>query len=64
MPGARKARRRNGWQGALFSSGKARCGEERRRNLPPLTFAPGCSAKSGLAQAEHHLVADIATGGY
>ncbi len=37
--------RRNGWQGALFPWESARSGEKRRRNLPPLTFAPGCGKK-------------------
>ena len=44
--------------GRAISVGRAQR-EETDRNLPPLTFAPGCG-KSGLAQAEHHLVADIA----
>ena len=33
--------------------------KKRRRNLPPLTFAPGCGKKWTL-RGEHHLVADIA----
>ncbi|MFP1454598.1 hypothetical protein ACLB1O_10935 [Escherichia coli] len=59
MPGAQEKARRNGWQGALFPWESARSGEEETPELLRSTFAPGCG-KVASAQAEHHLVADIA----
>ncbi len=47
LPGAQEKARRNGWQGALFPWEARAAAKKRRRNLPPLTFAPGCG-KSGL----------------
>ncbi|MGC6744329.1 hypothetical protein ACP0HM_04140 [Escherichia coli] len=45
LPGAQEKARRNGWQGALFPWEKRAAAKKRRRNLPPLTFAPGCGKK-------------------
>ncbi len=45
LPGAQEKARRNGWQGALFPWKARAAAKKRRRNLPPLTFAPGCGKK-------------------
>lgn len=45
LTGAQEKARRNGWQGALFPWERGAAAKKRRRNLPPLTFAPGCGKK-------------------
>lgn len=60
LPGARRRKHDATAGRARYFRGSARAAaKKRRRNLPPLTFAPGCG-KSGLGAGEHHPVADIA----
>lgn len=60
LPGAREKARRNGWQGALFPWESARSGEEETPEFAAINIRTGLRQKVASAQAEHHLVADIA----
>ncbi|MGK9173422.1 glycoside hydrolase family 65 protein [Yokenella regensburgei] len=57
---AREKARRNGWQGALFPWESARSGEEETPEFAAINIRTGLRQKVASAQAEHHLVADIA----
>lgn len=60
LPGAQEKARRNGWQGALFPWESARSGEEETPEFAAINIRTGLRQKVASAQAEHHLVADIA----
>lgn len=60
LPGAREKARRNGWHGALFPWESARSGEEETPEFAAINIRTGLRQKIASAQAEHHLVADIA----
>ncbi len=60
LPGARAKARRNGWHGALFPWESARSGEEETPEFAAINIRTGLRQKIASAQAEHHLVADIA----
>lgn len=60
LPGAKEKARRNGWQGALFPWESARSGEEETPEFAAINIRTGLRQKVASAQAEHHLVADIA----
>lgn len=60
LPGAREKALRNGWQGALFPWESARSGEEETPEFAAINIRTGLRQKVASAQAEHHLVADIA----
>ena len=60
LSGAREKARRNGWQGALFPWESARSGEEETPEFAAINIRTGLRQKVASAQAEHHLVADIA----
>lgn len=60
LPGARAKARRNGWQGALFPWESARYGEEETPEFAAINIRTGERQKVASAEAEHHLVADIA----
>ncbi len=49
---------------ARYSRGKARSGEEETPLFAAINIRTGLRQKVASAQAEHHLVADIALGGY
>lgn len=60
LAGAREKARRNGWQGALFPWESARSGDEETPEFAAINIRTGLRQKVSSAQAEHHLVADIA----
>lgn len=60
LAGAREKARKNGWQGALFPWESARSGEEETPEFAAINIRTGLRQKVASAQAEHHLVADIA----
>ncbi|MGY3830379.1 glycoside hydrolase family 65 protein [Citrobacter freundii] len=60
LPGAREKARRNGWQGALFPWESARSGDEETPEFAAINIRTGLRQKVASAQAEHHLVADVA----
>ncbi|CBG88451.1 glycoside hydrolase family 65 protein [Citrobacter rodentium] len=60
LPAAREKARRNGWHGALFPWESARSGEEETPEFAAINIRTGLRQKVASAQAEHHLVADIA----
>lgn len=60
LPGAQEKARRSGWQGALFPWESARSGEEETPEFAAINIRTGLRQKVASAQAEHHLVADIA----
>ena len=60
LPGAQEKARRNGGQGALFPWESARSGEEETPEFAAINIRTGLRQKVASAQAEHHLVADIA----
>lgn len=60
LPGAQEKARRHGWQGALFPWESARSGEEETPEFAAMNIRTGMRQKVASAQAEHHLVADIA----
>lgn len=60
LAGAREKARINGWQGALFPWESARSGDEETPEFAAINIRTGLRQKVASAQAEHHLVADIA----
>lgn len=60
LAGAREKARKNGWQGALFPWESARSGNEETPEFAAINIRTGLRQKVASAQAEHHLVADIA----
>lgn len=60
LAGAQEKARRNGWQGALFPWESARSGSEETPAFAAINIRTGQRQKVASAQAEHHLVADIA----
>lgn len=60
LPAAREKARCNGWHGALFPWESARSGEEETPEFAAINIRTGLRQKVASAQAEHHLVADIA----
>ncbi|MCZ7835152.1 glycoside hydrolase family 65 protein [Atlantibacter hermannii] len=60
LPGAQHKARRCGYQGALFPWESARTGEEETPEFAAINIRTGQRQRVASAQAEHHLVADIA----
>lgn len=60
LPGAREKAQRNGYHGALFPWESARTGEEETPAFAAINIRTGQRQRVASADAEHHLVADIA----
>ncbi|WP_253377160.1 glycoside hydrolase family 65 protein [unidentified bacterial endosymbiont] len=60
LPGAREKARRHGWSGALFPWESAASGQEETPEFAAINIRTGIRQKVASAQAEHHIVADIA----
>ena len=60
LPGARSKAQNNGFDGALFPWESAWSGEEETPEFAAINIRTGLRQKVASAQAEHHLVADIA----
>ncbi|ALB62891.1 Maltose phosphorylase / Trehalose phosphorylase [Cronobacter condimenti 1330] len=60
LAGAKRKAARGGWQGALFPWESARSGDEETPAFAAINIRTGERQKVASAEAEHHLVADIA----
>ncbi|NUW58206.1 glycoside hydrolase family 65 protein [Cronobacter muytjensii] len=60
LAGAHRKAARCGWQGALFPWESARSGDEETPEFAAINIRTGLRQKVASAEAEHHLVADIA----
>ncbi len=60
LAGAKRKAARGGWQGALFPWESARSGDEETPPFAAINIRTGLRQKVASAEAEHHLVADIA----